>query len=272
MSRRKTSNPISLFSFQDIITSVTGIMILVTLLIALELSQRALDSPRVQTAIVNKQVEETVQAAEHEIGELEAQLAARDATLQQLAGYDHHRLVAESTDAQRQVERLEAETIKLAAQAEDARKRQTQIESRGQARQDDVRLVEELKNKIAELAAKIEKLQSTNRTIYNAANGSAKTAWLVELTGQAIRTAPLGRAAQPTIFSTGSPPETLAAFLQWARSRDSAAEYFVLLIKPSGIETFDQVREELMNLGFELGFDVVDDGETVIDSQTGAGV
>jgi hypothetical protein len=44
------------------------------------------------------------------------------------------------------------------------------------------------------------------------------------------------------------------------------------LIKPSGIDLFHQVRDELTDLGFDLGFDVVDDQVTVIDPQTGAGV
>ena len=38
--RRAGAPPISLFSFQDIITSVTGIMILVTLMMSIELVQR----------------------------------------------------------------------------------------------------------------------------------------------------------------------------------------------------------------------------------------
>lgn len=46
----------------------------------------------------------------------------------------------------------------------------------------------------------------------------------------------------------------------------------MLLVKPSGIDLFDQLHEALGKLGFDLGFDIVDSIETVIDDQTGAGV
>src|SRR5487761_1186232 len=255
--RRKSSNPISLFSFQDIITSVTGIMILVTLLMALDLSQRVVESPRVQTAVVSKQLEAVVSRADEEIRQLEAQLAGRDAALQQVAAYDRRRLLAESDEVKRHVEQLEAETIKLASQAEDAQKRQAQIEARGVAKEEDVELVQELTRKIADLERQIEKLRSTNRIVNNPAQGTSKAAWLVELTDTAIQAAPMGRAARPTVFAGASNQETVNAFRQWATDRDRGSEYFVLLIKPSGIDLFDQLREELTDLGFDLGFDVV---------------
>lgn len=271
MSRRKTSNPISLFSFQDIITSVTGIMILVTLLIALELSQRALDSPRIQTTIVSKQLETAVAEAEEEIRELESQLAERDTKLQELAAYDRRRILAESVDANRQIEQLEAETIRLASQGEDAQKRKAEMQSREQAKQQDIELVEELNRKCAELREQIEKLQASNRIIYNPAQGTSKTAWLVELTGQAIRIAPMGRIAPPVEF-IAPPGQALADFRKWSAGRDNRSEYFVLLIKSSGIELFDQLQDELAKRGFDIGYDVVDEQVTVIDPQVGAGI
>ena len=51
MSRRRSArqSAFSLFSFQDIITSVTGIMVLITLLLAVELINRTEASPPMQT-------------------------------------------------------------------------------------------------------------------------------------------------------------------------------------------------------------------------------
>jgi hypothetical protein len=273
MSRRGTSsNPISLFSFQDIITSVTGIMILITLLMALDLSQRVVQSPRVQTIVISDQLQTATAQAEAEIRELESRLAVRNTQLQQLAEYDRRRLLAESEDAKRHVEQLDAETLKLASQANNAQKRQAAIETRGHERADEVQRAEELSRKVAELERKIEKLKSTNRIVYNPAQGASKSAWLVELTSQSIRAAPIGRATRPTEFAGKSAVEIALAFRQWVRGRDRNAEYFVLLIKPSGIDLFDQLRAELTTSGFEIGFDVVDDQVTVIDSETGAGV
>ena len=63
MARRRVvaSTAFSLFSFQDIITSVTGIMVLVTLMLALELITRVQTSAPAQTAVQTKRVEVTVE-------------------------------------------------------------------------------------------------------------------------------------------------------------------------------------------------------------------
>jgi hypothetical protein len=86
-----------------------------------------------------------------------------------------------------------------------------------------------------------------------------------------LRAAPLGQATPPTVFK-GNASARLAAFRAWARTRDRRGEYFVLLVKPSGIDAFDELHEALGKLGFDLGFDIVDAAQTVIDDQTGAGI
>lgn len=271
MARRAQANPISLFSFQDIITSVTGIMILLTLLMALELSQRSLQSPSVQTAVVTDQLETAVVDSEQEIARLEADLANRDKKLQELAAIDERRLLDESADIEQQVSQLTASSPDLAKQAEQAARRREQAEITNQDRQKDIDTARALTERAAEVEAKLAKLQSTNRVIYNPAPGSSKSAWLVEITDSELRAAPLGQATSPTVFK-GNASARLAAFRAWARTRDRRGEYFVLLVKPSGIDAFDELHEALGKLGFDLGFDIVDAAETVIDDQTGAGI
>src|SRR5215469_14253246 len=59
MPRRRTSSPISLFSFQDIITSVVGVVILITLLLLLQLISQmlaALPAPAMTVQELQKQV------------------------------------------------------------------------------------------------------------------------------------------------------------------------------------------------------------------------
>lgn len=271
MSRRKTSNPVSLFSFQDIITSVTGIMILVTLLMALELSQRVIASPRVQTMVVSRQLENAVADADADIQQLEAQLAERDARLRQFAAMDRRKLTADARDTRRQIEQLDAETQHLATQADDARQRQREMEARQQAKRQELAELDELNRQIAELEERLRKLKSSDRVIYNPAQGTSKEAWLVEVAGQTLQAAPMGRAARPLAFAVTSAGQVPTTFLQWLDSRDKNSEYLVLMVKASGVGIFDRLKEELARRGFDLGFDVVDEAATVLDPQTGAG-
>jgi len=70
MSKRSQSRtPISLFSFQDIITSVCGIMVLLVLLFAIEVARRSEESPGSQDGENNKQPE--IDRIEEQIKETE---------------------------------------------------------------------------------------------------------------------------------------------------------------------------------------------------------
>src|SRR5262245_5426312 len=99
MSRRgRGGTPISLFSFQDIITSVTGIMILVTLILALDVIRRRQGAPDTQTAALTlelqqaasqaQQVQTTLAATRRQIDELRQQLAGTEEGLRQSARHD----------------------------------------------------------------------------------------------------------------------------------------------------------------------------------------
>lgn len=166
MSRRGQNGvAFSLFAFQDIITSVTGIMILVTLILALELLQQMEASPSQRTKEVVQDIDSTVTS----VTELDAAVArnqARIADLQDrltqgagrigdVAGFDQRAVQQENAEqtrrkvqgltdvAERQKEINDAaqeikdheETLKNAQQslAEAERKLQQEIESRSKA-------------------------------------------------------------------------------------------------------------------------------------------
>ena len=61
MSRRgRNKSAFSLFVFQDIIMSVTGIMILITLILSLEMMERQEESPRERTSEIISQLKAAV--------------------------------------------------------------------------------------------------------------------------------------------------------------------------------------------------------------------
>ena len=58
MSRKRKGAPFSLFAFQDAITSVCGVVVLITLMLALELTRRVADDTPEQNDPVAAQVKE----------------------------------------------------------------------------------------------------------------------------------------------------------------------------------------------------------------------
>src|SRR5436190_2084488 len=118
--RRSAESPMSFFSFQDIITSVTGILILVTLLMSLELVTRA----QVQSipSPTNEELASVSQRVRRAQGEKDA-LSANNDSLQELLrkvggvsrltpGLQLQELSAANETLQR---RLQSETEKLAS-------------------------------------------------------------------------------------------------------------------------------------------------------------
>jgi len=264
MGRRRVAGPtITLFSFQDIITSVTGIMILVTLMMAVELIQRrqqASAQPVVSSPISSQPAgEQTAQ----EIGDLRTRLESQREALKQLAEIVPGQTAGQIRELDKVMQRLDAEAAQLQGRYESVR-RTHEDAGRPLARQtDDLRKTEE---RIRELEELVKQVSSEKRVVYNAVDGNLKQAWLVELAGDRMLVAALGKPDKPEVFAGVS---RQADFRAWAAKRDKHREYFVLLVKPSSISAYKQARTDLTELGFDLGYDLLAADQTAIDTRTG---
>ena len=264
--RRKRSAPFSLFAFQDIITSVTGIMLVITMLLALELLERTDVAPPKATAAISKDLERSNESADREIGELEQRLQQQGERLSVAAGLSVEQLrrqVSETEDANR---RLRNRTRKLRQRD---RRTQERVETT-RRQQESVRkrqdLLAEVVRQIGSKRLQLKKLRQFNRVFFNPAPGNPKKPWLVEISGRRMLVAESGVVRKPRSFVD------VDTFMAWARQRQKRSEYFVLLLKPDGVELFREVKEGLEEAGFDLGFDLLSVGQTAIDAETGAGV
>jgi hypothetical protein len=274
MSRRgKNGVAFSLFAFQDIITSVTGIMILVTLILALELLQQMETSPAQRTKEVVQDIDSTVTS----VAELDAAVARNEARIADLqdrltqgagrigdvAGFDQRAVQQDVSDMQQMDDRLAKELQELAKQVEQTTQQQKKLNEEREEKVDP----EAVQKKLDDVNKKkedLEKLKSSNRIIFNPTAGDAKVPWLVEITGEAITVAKTGVSAPPTKHATG------AAFTAWAQQLDKNRDYFVLLIKPDGIANYELVRASIKQMGFDVGFDLLNSDQNAIDPEKGA--
>lgn len=261
-------NPISLFSFQDIITSVTGIMILVTLLMTLELVQRSFNSPAVKTQEIVEEVKPAAAEVLQRIEELKRRLEQQAAVAAAAAGLDATTVRTRLQDARRAAAALVGDVERLTSEEHDAERRRKDAEREQTHTADQDRERRRLEEEAKRLQEELDKLKSSNRIVFNRDPGSSKTPWLVDLSGSAITIAQVGVSAPPTVFRGASAAESIGKFVAWSRGRDPNAEYFVLLIRPSSVDTFHMLREQLV--GFDFGFDVLKEDQTVIDPQSGA--
>ena len=263
MGRRKgNSVPFSLFAFQDIITSVTGIILLITMMMAVELvqnMQRAASAPQEQKSPA---VEGTLRGAivenTQEIVRLERLL--EETTTIRFDGDALRRRMANLSAATAE---LEKQTTRIELTQRDIEQRKAELAK--QSKDLTPESIEQLVQEQREIAQQIEAMRQANRVIFNRPEGAAKSPWLVELNSDRILTAEMGANRTPQAFASA------AEFLAWVASQNNGAIYFVILVKPDSIENFASLRQELQDRQFEVGYDLLRADQTAIDPNTGAG-
>lgn len=260
------SAPFSLFAFQDIITSVTGIMVLVTLTLALELLQRTEGAPAEKTAEVVSQLQAAVLDNQDRIQQLNQRLARGKEALDKLARFDRGQVRRQLEDLRKLNQELDQQMEQVAREREDALRRKREIEAEKRRRASDPQTLQELLARAEQRREQIEKLRKSNRTIFNPTPGQAKNPWLVEVSAESFTVAQWGKSAPPQLFRSSGQLKSFVA------GRDRGSEYFVLLVKPDGIENFARAHHVFREAGFDVGFDLLAASQTAIDSETGAAV
>jgi hypothetical protein len=275
MSRRgRGGNPISLFSFQDIITSVTGIMILVTLFLGLEIMRRREQSPAHQTqslaeeiqqaAAQSGQVEAAVAANRRQIDELRNSLVDEEGHLLEDVKYDPEQLERQLRDLTALNHMLEQEVTESDSRRQAAERSLADLAARADSRAAERQSLDRLIQQAQQKKHELDKLRQANRVIFNPDQASTKTPWLVELSPQRILAGVVGKKQPPQSFAN------VQTFLAWATQRKAAGEYFVLLIKPEAVHDFTVARAALEKAGFDLGYDLLKADHTAVDPQQGA--
>ncbi len=263
MGRRKgNSVPFSLFAFQDIITSVTGIILLITMMMAVELvqnMQRAASAPQEQKSpAVEGTLRGAIQENTQEIVRLE-RLLEETTTIR----FDADALRRRLANLSAATAELEKQTTRIEVTQKDIERRKAELAK--QSKDLTPEAIEELAQEQREIAQQIEAMRKANRVIFNRPEGAAKSPWLVELNADRILVAEMGATRSPETFASA------AEFLTWVGGMNNGSVYFVILVKPDSIETFAALRQELQDRQFEVGYDLLRADQTAIDPNTGAG-
>ncbi|MDB4766521.1 hypothetical protein OAG71_02405 [bacterium] len=251
----------SFFSFQDIITATTGILILLALVLALSV---------------------IIQGAESDV-EVPPQ-----ATNQQIAY--HAGLVSEVDSLRKQTKEVALETANLSsATPSDLKDRisstnlaiaglNTSIRNNKLKLRFEKQLLEDLQNdstaeetkaeleqvelSIKETNVELNKLKTENRVVYNFRD-TTRTPWLVQVADSEILAARVGSREKPKSFTSAY------AFNQFADSVPNSQRYFVLIVRPSGIGNLDTIKAFLIRENLDVGVELIGESTKAIDSEKG---
>jgi len=258
--RRSQENAFSLFSFQDIITSVTGIVILIALIFCLQLIRSAAKEETVSQEEAVTAPAVARDALEKKLAEYQLVYSENASLLERIAPLP----ISELMPLLRQLKsRVTAqETI-----AEEAEIKKAQVEAEAEKKASELaalrhQIEKSLAQEVRKLEQDISTSQKVQKIIYNPNPNSAKSAWLVDLHAKHIHALPAAGGALRT-FDVERPGSSPRRFLQWAKARDASSEYFVLLIRAESLSLYEDVRSDLESFGFDLGFDLVGDESQV---------
>ena len=263
MRRKKSQAPFSLFAFQYAISSVCGLVVLITLILALELTKKIVEeatAPPITEADVSKLTAE-IATLKSNLATLEETTANWNAIARQASRSQFSTSNAESElrDAQARLAEENAEHQRLQRLAKDD-VTQTRLAELADS-------VQKQTSELAEIDAQIAKRETDGKAplassvFYSTTSSVHETPWIVEVAERRIVARSLAStgstSGQVNEFSARNPQ---SAFLTWARQRDKKTEYFVLLFRPSGVAMHDNLRNSLEKAGYKIGVDLV--GET----------
>ena len=270
---------ISFFAFQDIITSVTGILILITLILSLylnpappvsaeqqqrkqelattleQLSQANLETEVRQTNLTLLATAPSAGRLQAEIGELEGRLAGQSNRLASLR--------QSAVEEQRKAD-LRAERLGLSAERDRAGRVQREIAELRETNNVEVAEALQLQEQMRRLQTAIQQAQAEHRLWLLPETGNfGKKPILVTVSGTKLTSERFSEPASRKEFPAAAARQGLEQGLaQWNPDQD----YVVFYVRPSGIEAFSELSDVARRAGFQIGFDAVEENRQIIFS------
>jgi len=262
MSRRDRNSdaPLSLFSFQDIITSLSGILILLVLILAVKVSIEAVEGS-VQTALgaySGKNIEELVRTRDDLKKEMEY---VRSLT----GGYSG---TSSLEEAKKNIELENKLFIVLDGIETLSNQYKSAIRNIGEIESAIVLLTRQLAEKQAQLSnttASAASSASTLRLIPD--KNETKKSVVVECAEHRIRMGQLDSGMPPVEFPNTAEGRT--AFEQAIEAISPSLHYFVFLIRPSGVPAWQRFRPAV-EYKYDYGYDALEDGVELIFGSGGS--
>lgn len=253
MRKKSTGNPISLFAFQDIITAVIGIILLLVLLMCLCLVQLpepvgqgnladALESANLELGELNKELEKIRSEAPNNASELmllseteiENRINANKENLKNLKN--------EKTNLETEIKTSTTSIENLKTALEE--KKPDQLE------------LQRLTNRLNRVQKELQSIKDNNQRFFNF-NSSSQLPWIIDLRADMYLIARANSKAKPTVFQQTNHLSRANRLLEWIKAQGIEMEYFLLVARDKTVDGFGRIEKELQKSGANLGVDLV---------------
>lgn len=266
MSRRRAQGPsVSFFAFQDIITSVVGIFVLITLIMMLDLVQRTDSSSASQQLVAD-----TFSAAITDLETQLAQLQKRSNELDVLASKIGAVQVFNKDDIEKelrasiqrlneQIERTEQLNRETQQLVDNQTKVQTKLQIESQKRSPDRDELAKLLKELDKLDSKIGELELDEPLVFKSQPLNGRSVVVIEVTSAGAVVLDLQADRRSTMRAQNLERD----FESWMKSHAKGSYHYFLLIRPGGATNFDTLRAILVKDSASYGYDVLDQEKSV---------
>lgn len=254
---RKDEEAVSLFSFLDIITCVTGLMCFIMLIMALDFVTRPPESEDVAEPPELARLRQEHDALLAQVAKLREAMRLQSDRLQALDPLALSRVPEKLDMSERRAQELAAEVVQLVAASQSAQ--EAAGKDGAAAAADNRRLVDLMARKEA-LESRLKDETLRNRLAFIPESSNGKRPILVQWSGSEIKVKPLQ--SQEAVQCFGNTADGVRDLKAWVRQRDANLEYLVVLLKPSGIASFGDDYGGLRELGMDLGLEPLEENKS----------
>lgn len=271
MKRRFSSGTgsTSFFAFQDIITAVTGIMVLIALLMALQITSDQPSEPKIDSELTQTLAELSARR-----DELHSQVEVIRATAK-TAESGSEDVAAQIGNIEEMIRELNRESARLVQDANLATASNPapvdieSIQKSNEQAKDTITKIQEqnklLAREIADMEARVDKAQvaalevaSNTSDIWLTPDKSdtSKEPVIISVMPDTMTAQRLDAGQESEVRRTSNSESNLSELLKDTQPTD---QFLVFYFKPSTLSGFDSVIEAAKSLGYEVGYDIVEE-------------
>lgn len=258
MGRKQSAPNVSFFAFQDIITSVVGIFVLITIIMLLELANRTVQgqssgqqSANAQSAALSAMQSE-IETLEKRLEELKRVASSLGTSKPMTAEEKKKEIEKQITEIEARLKRFDAlqqQTSRAIAAAETTL-RQLQEAALRQSENGDER--KKLIDKLAFLKAELDSLKDDDPIIFRNEQLQGKAIVIIDFDTAETRIMEL-QANQRRVFAGNDRSKQLTS---WFDTQSIASMHFHLMLRPGGNVPYANARAYLQTKNASYGFDV----------------
>lgn len=247
--RRNNATPISLFSFQDLMISIIGIFIVISLLLVLLITKQVEDTLTEAFADIDPILAENISQSKSDIEKLEVELAS-------LSEFDQWELTDETLDAKEVLIDIDLDLVSLREELEATRREFDRIIMNSEL-EGDAGIGLELRTIRDKLQEDLDEFRIRKQIVYLVSDPEEKKPIILEFSDNQIIITSTNQSL--VSWSSGSFKDALA-FTEGFPNRDDY--YLLVVLKPSGLLLWEELKHyvnELRKSGktIDIGIDLI---------------